>query len=118
MLNYVIVYISSSACYSVYFPTNQSQPLINQLQSNSYSPLIGSFKFQALSLVKTQKRTSSHTREREHPVFTLIGQSKTALAFPSTNHRQTKTIVAKSIAPNNPTSSSSSTLSSHYIRLH
>ena len=27
---------------------------------------------------------------REHPVFTLVGQSKTAFAFPVTNHRQTK----------------------------
>ena len=79
MLNYVIVYISSSACYSVYFPTNQSQPLINQLQSNSYSPLIGSFKFQALSLVKTQKRTSGHTRESILFSLSLVNQKPLSL---------------------------------------
>ena len=79
MLNYVIVYISSRACYSVYFPTNQSQPLINQLQSNSYSPLIGSFKFQALSLVKTQKRTSGHTRESILFSLSLVNQKPLSL---------------------------------------
>ena len=67
-----------------YIFTNQSQPriyLINQLQSTSCSPLIGPFKFQALSLVNTQKRTSGHAGENILFSLSLVNQKPLSLSL-------------------------------------
>ena len=55
-------------------------------------------------LIGQNPKENIRPRPGEHPVFTLLGQSKTAFAFPSTNHRQTETTFANSTTSNNPTS--------------
>ena len=98
-------------------PVNQY--IFNQPITASYLPnqpitihclLSSDWSIQISSPLIGQHPENIRPRLGEHPVFTLIGQSKTAIAFPSTNHRQTETTVAKSTAPNKPTSPSPSTL--------
>ena len=90
-------------CYSIYFSTSQSQPRIhpiNQSQSTSCSPLIGPFKFQALSLVNTQKRTSCF-----HSHWSI----KNRFRFPFDQSQSNRNHRCQVTAPNKPTSPSSST---------
>ena len=91
-------YIFNQPITAPYLP---NQPItIHFLLSSDWSIQISS------PLIGQHPKENIRPRPGEHPVFTLIGQSKTAFAFPSpsTNHRQTETTVAKSTAPNKPTS--------------
>ena len=95
-------YIFNQPITAPYLP---NQPItIHFLLSSDWSIQISS------PLIGQHPKENMRPRPGEHPVFTVIGQSKTAFAFPSTNHRQTETTVAKSTAPNKPTSTTSSTL--------
>ena len=93
-------YIFNQPITAPYLP---NQPItIHFLLSSDWSIQISS------PLIGQHPKENIRPRPGEHPVFTLIGQSKTAFAFPSTNHRQTETTVAKSTAPNKPTSPTTS----------
>ena len=62
-------------------PITASYFLNQPIHSTTYSLLIGSFNFQALSLVNTQKRTSGHARGNILFFLSLVNQKPFRFSF-------------------------------------